>query len=306
LDVFLQVPPTQLRQKSEPREDVESHVRATTPSGECSLVVHGPVPGEPATNARFQLDFSCPDGPITLSTDYGMDVDASAEVLCAIDGRVHTFRSGALDYVVGAPPTVVRQLLEFVRLGVTHVFGGLDHVLFVLSLLLGAASASAADARGGLRRVIGIVSGFTLGHSITLAAAALGVVSLPTALTESAIALSIVVVAVHNLLEENPRGRGLTSSLFGLVHGLGFASALAAIGLPRRGTLASLLAFNVGIELAQLALVLAGFPALIWASRRPWFRKRLLVPACCAIAAVAALWFVKRAFGLASAPWLGA
>jgi hypothetical protein len=298
LQVELVAPLARLKQQSEPLEDVEGHVRATTMRGECALTARGPLRGDRQDNAAFQLDFSCPEAPVTLSCDYGMDLDSSAEVVCAIDGSPHVFRAGALDYLVGTPPTLLRQLLTFVKLGMTHVFGGIDHVLFVLSLLLGAASVAAQDAKHALRRVVGIVTGFTLGHSVTLIVAALGILKLPAALTESLIALSIVIVAMHNLLDENPRGRALTSALYGLIHGFGFASALAAIGLPRRGTVESLLSFNLGIEIAQLAIVIACFPALVWARRRPWFRARLLVPACCLIAGIAGLWFIKRAFGL--------
>ena len=305
LDVKLEVPRSLSQQTNEPLHDVEGHVRATTPHGECTLSARGPTLGGRPNSASFDLELSCPEGPVTLSCDYGMDVERTAEVVCAIDGSAHVFRQGALDYVVGTPPTLLAQLVSFVRLGTLHVFTGIDHVLFVLSLLLGAASAAAADTRRTLRRVVGIVTGFTLGHSLTLVVAVLGIVQLPSALTESLIALSIVIVAVHNLFDENPRGRALASAGFGLIHGFGFASALAAIGLPRRGTVATLLAFNVGIELAQLLLVLACFPALVWARRRPWFRARLFVPACYIIAGVAALWFVKRAFGLSILPWLG-
>ena len=305
LDVKLEVPLALLAQKSEPLLDVEGHVRATTPGGPCTLTATGPQPAERPSSRRFELDFACPNGPVTFSTDYGIDVDRTAEVVCAIDGTAHVFRDGALDYVVGTPPTLLQQLSSFARLGALHVFGGLDHVLFVLSLLLGVAGAAARDPRSTLRRLVGIVSGFTLGHSVTLLLAALGIWRLPTALTESLIALSIVLVAVHNLIEENPRGRAATSALFGLVHGFGFASALAAIGLPRRGTVPALLAFNLGIERAQLALVLACFPLLVWGRRQTWFRARVLVPGCCMMAGIAAVWFVKRAFGLAILPWLG-
>ncbi len=305
LDVKLEVPLSLVRRTDQPLRDIEGHVRATTPHGECTLTARGPSLSERAGSAVFDLDFSCPEGPVTFSCDYGMDVDRTAEVVCALDGDAHVFRQGALDYVVGTPPTLLAQLASFVRLGMLHVFTGLDHVLFVVSLLLGAASAAASDPRRTLRRVGGIVTGFTLGHSITLIVAALGLVRLPTPLTESLIALSIVIVAVHNLFNENPGARGLTSAGFGLIHGFGFASALAEIGLPRRGTVATLLAFNLGIELAQLLVVFACFPALVWARRRPWFRRRLFVPACYLIASIAALWFVKRAFGLAILPWLG-
>ena len=289
------------------RQELEAHVRATTPEGECELVSStGPrLEGQAERRAVFELAFTCPRGAVTLGSDYRFDVDRQAEMVCAIDGNAHVFRLGHADRLVGTPPSFVELLLGFVKLGADHVLGGLDHVLFVLALLLGAASAGVSDARRTLGRVVGLVTGFTLGHSVTLIVAALGILALPSRLTESAIALSIVLVGLHNLLAQDPRGRAVTSALFGLVHGFGFASALAETGLPRRGAVPALVAFNVGIELAQLAIVLACFPALVWARQRPWFRSWLLVPACVVSIGLAALWFVKRAFAVSTLPWLG-
>lgn len=305
LDMTLEVPLALTQGTRQPLHDLEGHVRALTPRGECSLEARELVSGERPDRARYSLDFSCPGGVITLGTDYGMDVESTAEVVCAIDGNAHVFRAGALDYVVGTPPGWTTQLSSFVRLGAWHVWGGLDHVLFVVSLLLGAAGTLRLGRGLARRRLALVITGFTLGHSVTLLLAALNVWRLPSALTESLIALSIVLVALHNLLEQEPRGRALLSAGFGLVHGFGFASSLAETGLPRRGTVASLLAFNVGIELAQLLLVLGCFPLLVWAHGRPWFRARVLVPSCCFIAGLAGVWFVKRALGLSALPWLG-
>jgi hypothetical protein len=305
LDMTLEVPLASIQGTPQPLHELEGHVRALTPQGECSLDARELAPGDRPDRARYSLDFSCPSGAITLGTDYGMQVESSAEVVCAIDGNAHVFRAGALDYVVGTPPGWAAQLSGFVRLGAWHVWGGLDHVLFVVSLLLGAAATLRLGRATALRRLALVITGFTLGHSVTLLLAALDILRLPTALTESLIALSIVLVALHNLLEQEPRGRVLSSAAFGLIHGFGFASSLAETGLPRRGTVASLLAFNVGIELAQLLLVVGCFPLLVWARSRPWFRARLLVPSCGFIAALAGLWFAKRALGLSVLPWLG-
>lgn len=324
IDVTVQVPLAQLAESTEGgrvgdaealvlgqaprlRQELEQHLRATTPLGECRLdASSGPrLEGGAVRRGVFALSFKCPPGPVTLGIDYGFNIDRQAEVVCSIEGRAHVFRPGAADRLVGTPPGLGEMLLGFVALGAEHVFGGLDHVLFVLSLLLGAASAGASEPGRFLRRVSGLVTGFTLGHSATLIVAALGILSLPSRLTESVIALSVVVVAVQNLLAAAPRHRGVTSALFGLIHGFGFASALTDVGLPRRSTIPALLAFNVGIELAQLALVVGCFPLLVWAARRPWFRSRLLVPACVAIAALAGLWLVERAFAGERLPWLG-
>lgn len=305
LDMTLEVPLALTERSSQPLHDLEGHVRAVTPQGTCSLETRALGPSERPATSRYSLAFSCPSGVVTLGTDYGMSVDATAEVVCAIDGNAHVFRTGALEYVVGTPPSWSSQLSSFIRLGAWHVFSGIDHMLFVLSLLLGAAGTLVLGRVPALRRLAFVITGFTLGHSVTLLLAALGIWRLPSALTESLIALSIVLVALHNVVERQPRNRALLSAGFGLIHGFGFASSLARIGLPRRGTVASLLAFNLGIELAQLLLVVACFPALAWAYGRPWFRARLLVPGCLLIAGVATLWFFERALGSTLLPWLG-
>jgi hypothetical protein len=260
----------------------------------CTTHASGPTPdGRPERRAVFEVDVRCPPGPVTLTCDYHLDQDPTAEVVCAIDDRAYVFQKGAETTAIGAPPGLASLLLAFVRLGAVHVLGGLDHLLFVLSLLLGAVSGPGRK----LRRVVGLVTGFTLGHSLTLLLAGLGVLSLPARFTESMIALSIVVVAVHNLLSQVPRGRVVVSTLFGLIHGFGFASALAEVGLPRRNAASALVAFNVGVELAQLAVVLVCFPGLVYACQKPWFRRRLLVPACSLIAVIGAIWLAARALG---------
>jgi hypothetical protein len=239
-------------------------LRANTPAGACSVHSGSPkLEGQAERRSVFELDARCPPGPITLTCDYGFDTDPSAEVVCAIDDHAHVFRKGAENAAVGAPPGLAAVLLTFVRLGTLHVLSGFDHLLFVLSLLLGAAS----GAQKKLGRVVGLVTGFTLG------------------------------VAIHNLLSQVPRGRVVVSTLFGLIHGFGFASALSEVGLPRHSAAPALVAFNVGVELAQLAVVLVCFPGLAYASKKPWFRRGLLVPACSLIALVGAFWFVQRALG---------
>lgn len=141
-------------------------------------------------------------------------------------------------------------LLDFGAEGFRHILPqGVDHLLFVAGLCLGARS---------LRALVGAISVFTLAHSITLCAMALGWVSLPSRFVEAMILLSIVWVALSNLKAElAPRGRYLIVLFFGLLHGLGFAGALADIGLPAQQALPSLLAFNIGVELGQLVFLAA-------------------------------------------------
>jgi hypothetical protein len=179
-------------------------------------------------------------------------------------------------------------------------------VLFMIALLLAAALATdARTLKTGLWAVAGVVTGFTLGHSVTLTLAGLDVMRVSDRITESVIALSIVVVAVENIVSREIRWRFWTATVFGLVHGFGFAAALGQTELPRRAAVSALLAFNVGIEVAQLGIVAIAFPALGWAARHTWYRRLVLVPASTAIAAVALLWLVKRAAKLDFLPWLG-
>jgi hydrogenase/urease accessory protein HupE len=143
---------------------------------------------------------------------------------------------------------VARQYLE---LGIRHILLGIDHLLFVLGLLLIARTP---------RRILLAVTGFTIAHSATLSAAALGMLRVPVPPTEAAIALSIVFLA-REALRQRPdslawRYPVLVSLLFGLLHGLGFASALGEVGLPDGEVFAALLFFNIGVEVGQIAFIL--------------------------------------------------
>jgi hypothetical protein len=154
----------------------------------------------------------------------------------------------------------------YLRLGVEHLISGLDHVLFVLGLV--------ALLRGG-RRLLLAISAFTLGHSVTLAAASLGLVRVPAGPVEAAIAASLVAVALALARPDAGAGSGLARRpaalpfAFGLLHGLGFAGALASAGLPGHALPLALLSFNLGIEAGQLALVALALPALAGLRRAP-------------------------------------
>ncbi|MCC6898542.1 MAG: HupE/UreJ family protein [Polyangiaceae bacterium] len=256
--------------------------------------------------ARLPLHFTCPAGKVTVRNVWRLDLDPRSESVCAIDGAAWVFRAGSEEREVGSPPTLGQVLTGFATLGVHHVLSGIDHLLFVVALLLAAARASRQHTlRRGLREVALIVTGFTLGHSVTLIAAGLGWVQIEPRVTESIIALSIVAVAVENVARREIRWRALTALAFGLVHGFGFASVLADTSLPPRGTVWALLSFNLGIELGQLAVVALLFVPLALSARRAWYERRLLWPASSMIAVLALVWLVKRSLALDFAPWLG-
>jgi hypothetical protein len=181
--------------------------------------------------------------------------------------------------------------LRFATLGVTHILPfGLDHVLFVAGLAL---------LSPRLGPLLAQVTAFTLAHTLTLALSSYGVVSLPSVVVEPLIALSIVYVGAENAF--SPRLRASRLGLvfaFGLLHGLGFAGVLRQMGLPDRHRLAALLAFNVGVEIGQLAVIgLVAAAIALWA-RVGSGRGSLVRPASLAIAAIGLLWTVQRVLGL--------
>ena len=183
------------------------------------------------------------------------------------------------------------QFLEYLRLGLNHIFLGYDHIAFLLALLF-------------VRRfaeLVKVITAFTVAHTITLAVAALGWVSLPSRLVETAIAASIVYVAAENLIRPAAPHRWRITFAFGLVHGFGFAAVLRELGLPSAGLVRSLLGFNLGVELGQLAIAAVGWPVLLWVMRRPWGeRVRLAVSALLLLFGLA--WLIDRALAL---QWLG-
>ena len=202
-----------------------------------------------------------------------------------------------------------QQIATYLREGVWHIWMGLDHILFLLCLLLPAARRQGQGAQEPSPRsapvwieVVQVVTAFTVAHSITLSLAALGILSFPARLVESAIAASVVFAALNNIRPMVTRRLWLIAFGFGLVHGLGFASVLADLALPRHTLLLALLGFNLGVEVGQLVLV-GLFFGMVWALRRldvTWPQWATPLPAC-VIAIIAAIWFIERAFGVALA-----
>jgi hypothetical protein len=202
-------------------------------------------------------------------------------------------------------PSRVTQFFDYAREGIWHIWIGFDHILFLLSLLLPAVLVIAREQwraverfRPALWDVLKIVTAFTVAHSITLSLAALGVISLPTRLTESAIALSVVLAALNNIFPVFRGRRWMVAFGFGLIHGFGFASVLADLGLPRDALLLALVGFNLGVETGQLAIVAVFLPAA-YALRRSWFYQRVVMTGGSALIGLLALvWLAERAFNL--------
>jgi hydrogenase/urease accessory protein HupE len=175
--------------------------------------------------------------------------------------------------------------LPLFRLGVQHILSGYDHLLFLFGLIL---------VGGRLRSLFIVVSAFTLAHSITLGLAAFDVFSPSPAFVEPAIALSIVYVGVENWFVEDAARRWLITFPFGLIHGFGFAGALKEIALPPAQIPTALVAFNLGVEAGQIAVLIVVLPVVLWLRDQRWFAVRGLKLVSTGIALAGAFWFVTR------------
>jgi len=263
--------------------------------------------------AVLRFAATCPAQPRRLAIGYRLlfDLDPLHHGLVQVsDGAgVHAAvlapDAPGIALEIDATPDWRGQLLAFGRQGVWHIWHGFDHLLFLISLLLPAV----LRRDGGRWRPVGtlreaafevakVVTAFTLAHSVTLTLASLGLVSLPSRLIESAIACSVVLAALNNVWPVVRRRLWLLAFGFGLLHGLGFAGALLDLGLPAHAMVVPLLAFNLGIELGQLAIVALLLP-LIFVLRETSLYPRLMLRAgSSAIAVLSGLWLVERAFDL--------
>jgi hypothetical protein len=265
--------------------------------------------GEPWLTHRLGFPYlsvdmalQCPGaGAVGIASDAFFDADASHRVLVSLESR------GSDDVTTLSPENRVwsepaarsgwETARDFMAQGIWHVWIGYDHLLFLLLLLLPAVATRAAGGKGRGRAIaldlVRVVTAFTVAHSITLALAATGTVRLPQQPIEAAIAMSIVIAACLNLAPSMARFRLPLAFGFGLVHGFGFANALAGLGAG--GTQWRAMAgFNVGVEIANLALIAVLLPILLWAGRRRWYAPHALPALSLASAAVGAAWLIDR------------
>jgi hypothetical protein len=178
----------------------------------------------------------------------------------------------------------------YLKMGFTHILPfGFDHVLFVTGLCLLSTK---------IKTILWQATAFTVAHSVTLALSMKNISVMPGAVVEPIIALSILFVALENImLTELKAWRILIVFMFGLIHGMGFASALNEIGLPRNKFFTSILSFNVGVELGQITVILAVFALFIIPfGKKPWYRQRVVYPLSILIALIAAYWTIQRVF----------
>jgi hypothetical protein len=255
---------------------------------------------------------ACPHPPTVFSISYSLffALDPQHRGLLRVEenGRTHTAILSPTQnswQIEGHSVALWRDFLDYVREGVWHIWSGFDHMLFLAALLLPAVLArrsgkweAVASFREAFLDVVRIVTAFTVAHSITLSLAVLGVITLPSRLIESAIAVSVVIAALNNLHPLVQKRIWMVAFAFGLVHGLGFANVLAELGLPRDALAVSLVGFNLGVEAGQLVLVGLFLP-LAYLTRRSWLYPRLILGAgSLAIVAIASVWLIERSFDL--------
>lgn len=282
-------------------------------------VTHQALQQQPAGLVlQLQLAGQCPTAPAQLTVDYHllMATDPRHQGLLRLQvgnlvrPAVFTANSPSQVFALRAPGRWLRLVAD-VRSGIWHIWTGPDHLLFLLCLLLpavlvGAATTAGHPGAGGWRPVLvdvlKVVTAFTLAHSITLSAAALHWVSLPPRFTEAMIAASVLLAAGLNLLAAAPARRWQAAFAFGLLHGFGLASAIDDLGVPAGGLLPTLLAFNLGVEAGQLAVVAALLPLAYALRQRAWYAPVVLRGGSVLVGAVALLWLVERAFELSFMP----
>ena len=257
-------------------------------AGEITAVI-----GRSALQGSFELN--CVKEPLRFIEIEGLD-RTLADTMVSIE----TLNGKSSNYLISpSKPTLTLEggkapsVPVYLMLGIEHLLSGIDHVLFVLVLLY---------LVSGWANLVKVVTSFTLAHSITLGLAAFNIVSVSQAPVEALIALSILILAAESLRKE----RGLVSAnpwlvafIFGLLHGLGFAGALAEIGLPPSSTVLALFLFNVGIEVGQLIIVAIAL-LVAYLLQRVRFPVRAAVLPLYIVGSVASYWFIDRAFQIMS------
>ncbi len=292
---------------------VLGHLRLVGADGSCTMGF-GPVQVNERVDGNYlwlPISAVCASVPKRLSIDYRvldaedpshrglLTLSANGATQTAVLGGASGVRLFELDH-----PSPWSAFVEYLRAGIWHIWSGIDHLLFLLSLLLPAVLVRRQSrweavpmAAPAFANIVKVVTAFTLAHSITLSLAAFDVIRLPGRLTESVIAASIIIAALNNVFPRITEGRWRIAFAFGLLHGFGFASVLAEMGLPKGARLISLVAFNLGVETGQLAVVLAVMPLAYLLRSTSFYRRGVMPWGSSAIAGLALVWFLQRALG---------
>ena len=295
-------------------------IRCESPRVAASPIAHSLDTHSDGTYSVVEFTLDCARPPRVLGVEYQLFADSDPTHrgilrLRSGAGPRSTERTAALGpeqprrtFVLGESASL-EVLREFVVQGIWHIWLGFDHILFLLALLLtsvltlcqsGGAFGwqGVARLRPALIDVLKVVTGFTVAHSLTLTLAVLDWVSLPTRLVESAIAATVFLAALNNVIPVLRERRWLAAFGFGLIHGFGFAGALRDLGLPAGALGISLFGFNLGVEIGQLVIVSIFFPVAFALRFTLFYQRAVLRFGSGAIACVAVVWLIERAFNL--------
>ena len=266
--------------------------------------------------AVLLFTMTCPSAIDTLRADYRLlfDLDAQHKGLLRLThgqettAAIFSQETPLQQFTIGEASSW-RQVRQYVHEGIWHIWLGYDHVLFLLALLLPAVLRRVEgrweptpDFLSALWEVLAIVTAFTVAHSITLGLATVGLIALPSRLVESAIAASVIFAGISNLYPALAQRRRLVAFFFGLIHGFGFASVLSDLGLPKGSLALSLVSFNLGVEVGQLAIVAMFLPLAYGLRKSGTYQRLVLVSGSFGIAVLACAWLIERAFDLKLIP----
>jgi hypothetical protein len=292
---------------------LRQHLQLSGPQGPCALQFGAVQINERVDGNYLWQPFTaiCPAVLHQLTIDYRLlgeedpshrgllTLSAQGLVQTAVLGGARSVQQFDLNH-----PSVGYAFIEYLQVGIWHIWSGIDHLLFLLSLLLPAVLVrrghrwrAVPQAVPALLNILKVVTAFTLAHSITLSMAAFDIIRLPSRLTESVIAASIIVAAVNNVFPLVTEARWRIAFAFGLLHGFGFAAVLGEMGLPPGARLASLVAFNLGVEVGQLAVVVAVMPVAYLLRATRFYQGTLMPWGSTAIAGLALVWLIQRATG---------
>lgn len=282
------------------REYVAQRVQMTREERPCALLLNDLAVDEIAGNiyAVMAGSVDCEGrDAIALKSDLLFDLDSAHRALVEWERSDRkTLAVLTRDQRETREPVeagIISQLNSFGLEGMLHIWSGFDHLAFLLVLLL-PTFVSSGGSGVAWRRLVAIITAFTVAHSITLALAIGGVMSPPERPVEIAIAVSVIVAALTNLL---PRAHAVgvtTAFAFGLLHGFGFASALQGLSVDTGSFATALAGFNLGVEAGQLIVVAASLPFVLWLRRRPVYAKRFVPIASCCVAVLGSFWVFER------------
>lgn len=286
-------------------EYIQSHISADISGESCPLKSSKAIQLDSHFNQPYlvlPISIDCPnEGALSLNYTVLFDVDANHKVIVTVDDQTRVISATKTQQVFDfTTSSYLETFNQYVYQGVLHIWLGLDHILFLIALLLTCVLMRKNKKWQGIdskvaifKHTAWIITAFTLAHSITLTATAMDLVSPNSRWVELGIAISVLFAALNNIWPLIVR-LGWVTFAFGLLHGMGFASVLGELGLSSDYQLLSVLAFNLGVEIGQLAILVAALPILILARNHNWYQKWVMPAGSIVIALIAIKWSIER------------